>query len=77
MGPEIPSTNSIPTGFCSQKLWELIFLVLEFWARGSGVGLGLLTPEISLPNFYPPPVHVGPAHSASLPILPIWVDVFF
>ena len=35
----------------SQKLWGLIFLALETWARGPGVGLGLLAPEISLPDF--------------------------
>ena len=27
--PEVSSTNSIPGGFCSQKLWRLIFLALE------------------------------------------------
>ena len=32
---------------------------------GPGVGLGLLTPEISLLNFYPPPVGEGLAHSMS------------
>ena len=37
----------------SQKLWGLIFLVLEPWAGGPGVGLGLLVPEIALLNFYP------------------------
>ena len=44
--------NSIPVGFCSQKLWGLIFW---HWSPGQWVliwvGLGLLTPEISLPNF--------------------------
>ena len=43
----------IPAGFCSQKLWGLIFLALEPWAGWPGVGLGLLTPEISLLNFSP------------------------
>ena len=51
--PAASSTDPIPTGFCSQELWELIFLALESWAGGPGVGLGLLAPEISLPNFYP------------------------
>ena len=60
--------------FCSQKLCGLIFLELESWAGGPDVELGLLTPEISLPNFYPPHVDVGPARSASLP-LPVWMDV--
>ena len=31
------------------------------------MGLGLLSPEISLPNFYPPLVGVGPACSVSAP----------
>ena len=43
----------------------LIILALEPWARGSGVGLGPLTPEISLLNFYPPHVGVRLAHSIS------------
>ena len=73
--PEVSSTNSIPDGFCSLKLWGLIFLALELWAGGPGVGLGLLAPKISLPNFYPPDVDVGPAHSVSVPLLPVWVDV--
>ena len=34
---------------------------------------GTLTPEISLPNVYPPHVGEGPAHSESLPLLPIWM----
>ena len=42
---------------------------------GPGVGLGLLAPEISLPNFYPPYMGEGPAHSASVPLLPVWIDV--
>ena len=46
------STNSIPAGFHSQKLWGLIFPALESWARCPGVDLGLLVPEISLPDFY-------------------------
>ena len=73
--PEISSTDSIPTGFCSQKLWGLIFLALEPWAGGPGVGLGLLAPEISLPILYPTHVDLGPALSASVPLLPAWMDV--
>ena len=46
--PEVSSTDSIPSGFCSQKLWVLIYLALEPGAGEPGVGLGLLTPEISL-----------------------------
>ena len=54
MTPEVSSAHSVPTGYCSQKLWGLIFLEMEPWAGGPGVGWGLLTPKISLPNFYPP-----------------------
>ena len=42
---------------------------------GFGVGLGLLNPEIALPNFYPPHMDVGPAHSTSLLLLSVWMDV--
>ena len=42
--------NSIPAGIFSQELWGLIFLALETWAEGPGMGLGLLAPEIS-PEF--------------------------
>ena len=51
--PAASSTNLILAGFLSQKLWGLTFLALESWAGWTGVGLGLLAPEISLPNFYP------------------------
>ena len=40
-----------------------------------GVGLGLLTLKISLPNLYPPHVGEGPTHSASVSLLPVWMDV--
>ena len=42
---------------------------------GPGMVLGLLALEVSLPNFYSPHVDVGPAHSKSLPLLPVWMDV--
>ena len=45
-------------------------------ARGPGVGVGLLTPEISLQNFYPPHLDEGPACSTSAPLLPVWMEVF-
>ena len=41
---------------------------------GPSVGLGLLVPEIILPNLYPPYVDVGPALSV-FTLLPVWVDV--
>ena len=37
-----------------------------------GVGLGLLAPKISLPNFYSPYVGCGTACSASRALLPVW-----
>ena len=43
---------------------------------GFSVRLELLAPKISLPNVYPPHVDVGPAHSVSLPLQPVWMDVF-
>ena len=61
--------------FLSHRLWGFTFLALESWAGGPGRGLGFLTPEISLLNFYPLHVDVGPAHSASVPLLPVWMDV--
>ena len=46
------------------------------WAGGPHMGLGLLSPEISLPNFYPHTyVALGPASSLSLPLLPVCIDV--
>ena len=42
---------------------------------GPGMGLGLLSPEVFLPNFYPPHMDEGPAHSMSAPFLPVWMDV--
>ena len=42
---------------------------------GPGVGLGLLIPEIPLPNFYPPHEGERPARSACAPLLSLWMDV--
>ena len=47
----VSSTNSTPTGFCSQKLYGLIFLVLEPWARGPGCGAGTPCSWDILPEF--------------------------
>ena len=44
----VSSAAPAPTGFYSQKLWELIFPALESWALQSGLGLGLLAPKVSL-----------------------------
>ena len=38
----VSSTDSIPTGFCTQKLWGFMFLALELCGGSPGVGLGLL-----------------------------------
>ena len=54
--------------FCSQKLRGLTFLALAPWTGGPGVGLALLTPEISLPNFHSSHMYVGPARSTSPPL---------
>ena len=69
--PAASSTDSIPTGFCSQKLWGLIFLALESWAGAAGVGLGLLTPETPLLNIYlsmwvwdQPILHLHPSYQS-------------
>ena len=39
------------------------------------MGLGLLAPEISLLNFYPPHVGEGPARSTPAPRQPVWMEV--
>ena len=38
---------------------------------GAWYGVGLFTPDVSLLSFYPSHVVVGPAHSASVPVLPV------
>ena len=73
--PEVSYFDSIPASFYSQKLWGLIFLALEPWAGEPGVGLGLLVPETSHPNFYSPHVDMGPACCTSVPLLPVWIHV--
>ena len=50
----LSSMASILTGFHRPELWGLIFLVLEPWAEGPGMGLGPFTLEISLPVFICP-----------------------
>ena len=64
-----------PHWFLQPKLWGFIFLALEPWVGRPSVGLGLLALEISLLNFYPPHMSVGPAYSSSMPLLPVWMDV--
>ena len=60
--PAASSTDSIPTSFHSQMLRGLIFLALKSEAGGPDVSLGLLIPEISLPNFYPSGCRASPFH---------------
>ena len=75
MSSEVSSTDSIPAGFCSQKLWGLIFLVLEPWTGWPDVGLGLLASKIPLQNFYLPHTDVEPTCSTFVPLLPVRMDV--
>ena len=42
---------------------------------GPDMGLEFLTPKISLLNFYLLHIGYGPAHSLSVPLLPVWMDV--
>ena len=68
------STTPIPTCVCSQKLWGLIFLVLEPWAGLSSVGLGFLAQEISLLTF----IHhtwVCDCHSNLWTSVPLYVSL--
>ena len=46
--------------FLQLEIVGLIFLALESWDRGPGVGLRLFDPEISLLNFYPHGCGVSP-----------------
>ena len=69
--PAVSSTNSIPTGFCFQKLWGLIS-----WHWNPGLG-GLVwggTPQSQgyPPDFNPPHVGEGLVCSASVPLLKMW-----
>ena len=68
--PAASSTDSISAGFHSQKLWGQ---ALGSWARGPGVGLGFLPPEISLLNIYP--CGCGARLFCICAPLPVWMDV--
>ena len=46
--PAVSSTALTPTDFYSQNLRGFIFLVLETWTMLSGLGLGSLTPQVTL-----------------------------
>ena len=66
--PAVSFMESIPVGFCSQMLWGL-----------RNPGLGDLVWYSSLLRYHPKflsTTHgVGSAHSASAPLLPVWMDV--
>ena len=59
----LPLTQS-QLGFVARSCGDL-----PFWNWNSG--LGLFAPKISLQNFYPRHVGVGPTHSTSVPLLPV------
>ena len=64
---EVSSNNSIPTGFLQPEVMRTYLPGTGTLVGGPSVGLGLLAPEISLLNFYPPHVGVGPACSTLHP----------
>ena len=70
------SFDLIPSGFLQPEVMGICLPGTGTlgWG-GPGVGLGLFTPEIPLPNIYPPHMDVGPASFMSLPLLPVWMDV--
>ena len=70
--PAVSSTNSIPSGFLQSEVVGIYLPGTGTLGWGPGVGLGLLTPEIPLQNFYPLHVSEGPAYSTSLLLLPVW-----
>ena len=82
MNPAVSSAAPTTTGFYSQ-IRGLIFLVLELWARWSGLGLGSLAPEVSLPIVIyhmwirdcPFCISVPLCLFLSVPLLPGWVNV--
>ena len=73
-----------PHWFLQPEVMGTYLPVLEPWARWSGLGLGSLTPEVSLPSFIHH-MNVGPTvllllHFpvpllSSLPLLLIWMNV--
>ena len=69
----LPPTQSL-LGFAARSYGDLL--------PGTGtlgwclsMELRLLTPEISLPNFYPSHLNAGTACSTSSLLLPVWMDV--
>ena len=70
----LPPTQS-PLVFAARNYGDLYSWHWDSGLVGPGFRLGLLAFEILLPNFYPPHLDVGPAHSTSLPLLPVLMDV--
>ena len=69
----LPPSESL-LGFAARSYGDLSSWHWNPVLGGPGVGLGFLAFEISLPYFYPQ-VGVGLVHSASVPFLPVWMDV--
>ena len=72
---DVSSMDSIPAGLAARSCGDSFSWRWSPGVGGAGVGLGLLAPETSLQSFYPPHVDVGPAHSTSVPLLPVWMDM--
>ena len=70
----IPPTQSL-LFFAARSCGDLYPGTVTLCSGSPGMGLGLLTPKISLSNFYPLHVGEGPAHFVSLPLLPVQIDV--
>ena len=70
----LPWTQS-PLVFAARNCGDFYLPGTGTLGGGPSVGLSLLAPEISLPNFYPPHVGEGPAYSISVPLQPVWMGV--
>ena len=70
----LPSTQSLLV-FAARSYGDFSSWHWNLGWGGVVWGYDSLPPELSLPNFYLPHVHVGQACSASLPLLLIWKDV--
>ena len=69
----LPPTQSL-LGFAVRNCGDLSS---QPWNHGLVIwlGLGLLAPKISFLNFYSPHMDLVPAHSMSLHLPPVWMDV--
>ena len=73
--PEVSSTTSIPAGVAARSCGDLSSWHWNPGLGGSGVGLDLLIPEISLLNFYPPHMGERSVCCMSEALLPVWMNV--